>query len=149
MRSEINADDYQAGTTMKRLSYILLAGAMLFVACSLSSGPDVEGRWMNGDGNLVRFESGGKAWVGQQGYENMDECTWTLSGDTIVVVTEPEGPDSLHNTYRLLLEGDTLHLVMLSLHAIGVQEDLAIEEFARRSGKSREKLAFVRREETK
>jgi hypothetical protein len=129
---------------MKHYIFSLICVTALLAACSSESG--VEGKWKNGDGNLIRFDNAGKAWLGQEGYPDEGECNYTVAGDTIVVTTLPEGGDSLYNSYRMVLSGDTLRIAVFGLHATGMQQLIPIEDFALRSGKPMDKLAFVRME---
>lgn len=132
---------------MKRFIFFLLCFSSLLAACS--SEPGVEGKWKNGDGNLIRFDNAGKAWLGQEGYPDEGECNYTIAGDTVVVTTLPEGGDSLYNSYRMVLSDDTLRIAVFGLHATGMQQLIPIEEFALRSGKPMDKLTFIRLKEGK
>jgi len=132
---------------MTRYSIFVAATLLLLAACS--SEGDVSGKWKNGDGNLIRFDDAGKAWLGQEGYPDEGECNYRASGDTIIVSTLPEGGDSLYNSYRMLLTDDTLRIVVFGLHATGVEQLVPIEEFAKRSGKPLDKLAFVKMKDTR
>ncbi len=132
---------------MKQIGLFLLLAFVTLAACSNQN--DVEGKWKNRDGNLIRFDDKGKAWLGQEGYPDEGECAYKMSGDTIIVSTIPEGGDSLYNTYRMLLSDDTLRIVVFGLHATGMEQLVPIEEFAKRSGKPMDKLAFVREKEGK
>ena len=127
--------------------YALFCAAALILLAGCSTQPDVEGKWKNGDGNLIRFDAEDKAWLGQEGYPDEGECRYRMSGDTIVVSTKPEGADSLYNSYRMLLTYDTLRIVVFGLHAGGVEQLVPVEEFAKRSGKPLDKLAFVKMKE--
>ncbi|MCZ7556041.1 MAG: hypothetical protein M5R41_06530 [Bacteroidia bacterium] len=132
---------------MKRIIFFLLCFSSLLAACSQE--PGVEGKWKNGDGNLIRFDNAGKAWLGQEGYPDEGECNYTVTADTVVVTTLPEGGDSLYNSYRMVLSDDTLRIVVFGLHATGMQQLIPIEEFALRSGKPMDKLTFIRLKEEK
>jgi hypothetical protein len=132
---------------MKRFLFLLICTSALFAACS--SEPDIVGKWKNGDGNLIRFDDEGKAWLGQEGFSDEGECNYTVAGDTIVVTTLPEGGDSLYNSYRMVLSGDTLRIAVFGLHATGMQQLIPIEEFALQSGKPMDKLTFARMKEGK
>jgi|GEM_PF-1325855 len=128
---------------MKRATLTFVAIVLALVACSRQS--DLEGTWKNGDGNLIRFEGGGKAWLSQEGLSGEGECSWTRSGDSIVVTSIPSNDDPSWNTYRMFLVGDTLHFVSIGLHPReGEVYELPIEEFALRSGKPLYKLSFTR-----
>lgn len=132
---------------MKQIAFFSLLAFVTLVACSTQN--DVEGKWKNGDGNRIRFDDKGKAWLGQENFPDEAECTYKMSGDTIIVSTIPEGGDSLYNTYRMLLSDDTLRIVVFGLHATGMEQLVPIEEFAKRSGKPMDKLAFIKEKEGK
>ncbi|MDT8325045.1 MAG: hypothetical protein RRA94_13105 [Bacteroidota bacterium] len=120
---------------------------ILLVVASACGGRDTEaqlqGPWKNGDGNLLRFAGGDKAFIGQEGLSGEGECRYEVIGDSVRVRTLP-GDDASVNTYFLHLAGDTLYLDAISLERPGQRQRIAGEELARRTGKPAYKLHFTR-----
>jgi hypothetical protein len=120
---------------------------LLLAVISSCGGPDVEtqlqGKWKNGDGNLIRFAGEERAFIGQEGLSGEGECRFTVTGDSVRLRTLP-GDDQSVNVYFMHLAGDTLYLDAISLERPGQRQTIAGEELARRTGKPAYKLHFTR-----
>jgi hypothetical protein len=123
---------------------VLLPIVMLLSSCG---GPDVEeqlqGKWKNGDGNLIRFGAENTAFIGQEGLSGEGECRFEITGDSVRVTTLP-GEEQQTNTYYMRLAGDTLYLDAIALERPGHRQRISSEDFALRTGKPSYKLHFTR-----
>ncbi|MBE0644854.1 MAG: hypothetical protein IH600_12290 [Bacteroidetes bacterium] len=128
-----------------RITLYLLTG-MLLVACN--GEPSLEeqlaGAWKNGDGNLIRFEEGDKAAVGQEGLSGEGACRYEIRQDTVVVTMLPDGETDTYVVYRLRLEDDTLRISSLERHAPNSVSSLTLEQYAQQAGRPLYKLDFTR-----
>lgn len=128
--------------TFLPLLFILLA----FAACD--SEPAVEerilGTWKNGDGNLIRFEEGEKAAVGQEGLSGEGACRYEIRTDTIAVTMLPDGETDAFVVYNMRLAGDTLRILTLERHEAGSVRSITVEQFAEQVGRPMYKLDFLK-----
>ena len=130
---------------------LLFLAALLLAACN--NEPPVEeqliGSWKNGDGNLVRFEEGEKAAVGQEGLSGEGPCRYEVRQDTIVVTMLPDGENDTYVVYRMRLESDTLRISTIERHAPNTVRSLTVEQYAQQAGRPLYKLDFTRIQKTK
>ncbi|MFZ1730676.1 MAG: hypothetical protein WBQ23_05605 [Bacteroidota bacterium] len=131
---------------MKSRILLLAFAAVLFAACN--GEPSVverlPGSWKNGDGNMVRFEKGDKAAVGQEGLSGEGACRYAVRQDTIVVTMLPDGAGDTYAVYRMKLDADTLRIISLERHAPGKVTSVTIEQYAQQVGRPIYKLDFTR-----
>jgi hypothetical protein len=131
---------------MKSRIPLLAISVVLFAACN--GEPSVEerltGSWKNGDGNLIRFEEGDKAAVGQEGLSGEGPCRYEIRQDTIVVTMLPDGEGDTYTVYRMKLVDDTLRIISLEPHSPGNVALVQIEQYARQMGRPIYKLDFTR-----
>lgn len=131
---------------MKYRALLLALAISLFAACS--GEPSVEerlpGSWKNGDGNLIRFEKGDKAAVGQEGLSGEGPCRYEVRNDTVLVTMLPDGEGDTFAVYRLRLDRDTLRIIALERHAPNKVNSISIEQYAEQVGRPIYKLDFTR-----
>lgn len=107
------------------------------------------GAWKNGDGNIIRFEEGSKAAVGQEGLDGEGPCTYEIRGDTVSVTMLPAEASDASVVYDMRLAGDTLRILALERHEGGQSMRLSVEQYATQMGRPLYKLDFLRMEEKK
>jgi hypothetical protein len=128
---------------LQRLLVVSLA-AMLCASCSRS--PDLQGTWKNADGNLLTFSADSMVLLGQEGLRGGDTGTYVLRDGVIHVVTRTQSDSlgSVHNEYFLLHRNDSLLLQRWALYRGSDYHEIALDDFAKRVGKSPERFAFTR-----
>lgn len=130
------------------LGIVVLLGC---VACDREETVEerILGAWKNGDGNIIRFEEGEKAAVGQEGLEGEGPCSYEIRGDTVAVTMLPGDASDATVVYNLRLHGDTLRILTLARHEGGASMRLTAEEYAEQVGRPLYKLEFLRMEASK
>ena len=103
-----------------RLSAVLihvLLPLLLLAGCSgeADTAERLPGAWKNGDGNLIFFNEDGKAAIGQEGLEGEGECRYEVDGDSVKLITLPDGPEDSGNIFDLYYSGDTLYLSLIHI----------------------------------
>jgi hypothetical protein len=133
----------------RRIALLPLLCAILVVA-GCDAEPSLQerivGSWKNGDGNIIRFEEGEKAAVGQEGLAGEGPCRYELRSDTISVTMPSAGDPDVYVVYNMRLAGDTLRILTLERHEGGASMRLTVGEFAEQIGRPLYKLDFLRME---
>lgn len=123
--------------------------AVVFAACSKA--PSFEGQWRSADGNLMTIQADSVALLGMEGYEGHDAGRWTVSDDTVRVLTDAQVNEggAVRNEFVFLYARDTLHLLSLTLYRPGDTRSTTGEQLSRSTGKPLSRFAFTRVEEGK
>ena len=122
--------------------FILTAVLVLSFACSDHS--DVNGTWMNLEGNIMRIDPDGKAFVAQEGLEGGQSAKWDIHEDTLRLTVGTPGEDESWNEYLLKITPDTLYMVSIFRHMGDEVDVLDSGEMARRMGRPPERMHFSR-----
>ncbi|MBN1446796.1 MAG: hypothetical protein JXA28_02600 [Bacteroidetes bacterium] len=124
---------------------------LLLAGCSgeADTAERLPGAWKNGDGNLIFFEAEGKATIGQEGLEGRGDCRYEVDGDSVKLITLPDGPEDSGNIFDLYYSGDTLFMAAITLVRPGERSRISGDQLQIRLGKPLYKLHFTRVPEEK
>lgn len=128
------------------LPSFLIICAVLLASCG--GEPDtadrLPGTWKNGDGNIIHFREEGKATIGQEGLEGEGACRYEVQGDSVRLITLPDGPEDSGNIFDLYYSGDTLYMAAITLVRPGERSRISGEQLQMRLGKPMYKMHFTR-----
>lgn len=136
-------------SALRRAAAALLLTLLAFTACDREETVEerILGAWKNGDGNIIRFEEGEKAAVGQEGLAGEGPCRYEIRGDTVAVTMLPGDASDATVVYNMRLAGDTLRILTLERKQGGTSMMLTVEEYAAQAGRPLYKLEFLRLQE--
>ena len=134
---------------MRRAAAAVFLILLAFTACDREAPVEerILGAWKNGDGNIIRFEEGDKAAVGQEGLAGEGPCRYDVNGDTVSVTMLPADASDATVVYNMRLAGDTLRILTLERKQGGASMMLTVEEYAAQAGRPLYKLEFLRMQE--
>jgi hypothetical protein len=126
------------------MRYAAVFTALLLLGGCSADHADLQGRWMNLEGNIIVIKSEGAARVAQEGLEGGQDATWSLSGDTLRLTIGDSAGDELWNEYRLRVTPDTLYMIDIALHQGTQHEVISSDDFSYRMGRPPERMHFIR-----
>lgn len=132
--------------TIRTLATLAPALVLAVTLAACSKAPSLEGNWRSADGNLMTLESDSVALLGMEGVEGHDAGRWSVSRDTLRVLTDAQVDDggAVRNEFVFLYARDTLHLLGLTLYRPGDTRSTSGEQLARSTGKPLSRFAFTR-----
>jgi hypothetical protein len=137
--------------TIRTLASFAPALVLAVTLAACSKAPSFEGSWRSADGNLMTLQADSVALLGMEGVEGHDAGRWSVSHDTLRVLTDAQvdGGGAVRNEFVFLHARDTLHLLGITLYRPGDTRSTSGEQLARSTGKPLSRFAFTRAEEGK